>query len=85
MDDRASDSHIEPFHEKMNVRYRVDGALYELPPPKELHARLSRIKILSKLDIAEKRIPQDGRSRFPIKVVAWTSCLDHSDCFQEKW
>ncbi len=62
LDDRASDIHIEPFHEKMNVRYRVDGALYELPPPpKELHsAVVSRIKILSKLDIAEKRIPQDG-------------------------
>ncbi len=62
LDDRASDIHIEPFHDKMNVRYRVDGALYELPPPpKELHnAVVSRIKILSKLDIAEKRIPQDG-------------------------
>ena len=62
LDDRASDIHIEPFQEKINIRYRVDGILYELPPPpRELHnAMVSRIKILSKMDIAEKRIPQDG-------------------------
>lgn len=62
LDDRASDIHIEPFHDKIHIRYRVDGALYELPPPpRELHnAMVSRIKILSKMDIAEKRIPQDG-------------------------
>ncbi len=62
LDDRASDIHIEPFHDKMNIRYRVDGVLYELPPPpRELHnALVSRVKIISKLDIAEKRIPQDG-------------------------
>ncbi len=62
LDDRASDIHIEPFQNKVSVRYRIDGILYELPPPpKELHAAVvSRIKILSKLDIAEKRIPQDG-------------------------
>lgn len=62
LDDRASDIHIEPFHDKIAIRYRVDGNLYELPPPpRELHnAVVSRIKILSKIDIAEKRIPQDG-------------------------
>lgn len=62
LDDRASDIHIEPYAAKISVRYRVDGILYELPPPpKELHnAIVSRIKILSKMDIAEKRIPQDG-------------------------
>ncbi len=62
LDDRASDIHIEPFREKVTVRYRIDGVLYELPsPPKEMHnAMISRIKILSKMDIAEKRIPQDG-------------------------
>jgi len=62
LDDRASDIHIEPFAAKISVRYRVDGNLYELPPPpRELHnAIVSRIKILSKMDIAEKRIPQDG-------------------------
>ncbi|HNX68132.1 MAG TPA: ATPase, T2SS/T4P/T4SS family [Candidatus Omnitrophota bacterium] len=62
LDDRASDIHIEPFREKVNVRYRIDGVLYELPPPpKELHnAVVSRVKILAKMDIAEKRVPQDG-------------------------
>lgn len=62
LDDRASDIHIEPSYDKVMVRYRIDGILHELPPPpKELHsAVISRIKILSKLDIAEKRVPQDG-------------------------
>jgi len=62
LEDRASDIHIEPSQDKLCVRYRVDGVLYELPPPpRELHnAIVSRIKILSKMDIAEKRIPQDG-------------------------
>ena len=62
LDDRASDIHIEPYGDKLTIRYRVDGSLYELPPPpRELHnAVVSRIKILSKLDISEKRIPQDG-------------------------
>ena len=62
LDDRASDIHIEPFHNKITIRYRVDGILYEFPPPpRELHnAIISRIKILSRMDIAEKRIPQDG-------------------------
>ncbi len=62
LDDRASDIHIEPFKNKISVRCRIDGVLYELPsPPKELCAALvSRIKILSKMNIAEKRIPQDG-------------------------
>jgi type IV pilus assembly protein PilB len=62
LEDRASDIHIEPGQNKISIRYRIDGLLYELPPPpKELHnALVSRIKILSKMDIAEKRIPQDG-------------------------
>ncbi|MFC1630942.1 GspE/PulE family protein [Candidatus Omnitrophota bacterium] len=60
--DRASDIHIEPFKEKISIRYRIDGALYEIPPPARhlLLAIISRIKILAKLDIAEKRLPQDG-------------------------
>jgi len=60
--DRASDIHIEPFKDKITLRYRIDGVLYEIAPPaKSLHsAIISRIKILSKLDIAEKRLPQDG-------------------------
>ncbi len=62
IDERASDIHIEPFKDKISLRYRIDGKLYEIPPPaKHLHLPLvSRVKILAKLDIAEKRLPQDG-------------------------
>jgi len=62
IDERASDIHIEPFKDRSCLRYRIDGALYEIPPPsKHLHVPIvSRIKILAKLDIAEKRLPQDG-------------------------
>lgn len=62
IDERASDIHIEPFKDKSSLRYRIDGKLYEIPPPaKHLHLPIiSRIKILAKLDIAEKRLPQDG-------------------------
>ena len=62
IDEKASDIHIEPFKDKLEVRYRIDGSLYQIPPPaRHLHmAIVSRIKILSKLDIAEKRLPQDG-------------------------
>ncbi len=62
IDERASDIHIEPFADKISLRYRIDGVLHEIPPPaKHLHLPIiSRIKILSKLDIAEKRLPQDG-------------------------
>jgi type IV pilus assembly protein PilB len=66
--DRASDIHIEPFKDKINIRYRIDGILYEIPPPARhlLPAIISRIKILSNLDIAERRLPQDGA--FYVKV-----------------
>ncbi|MFA5093442.1 MAG: ATPase, T2SS/T4P/T4SS family [Candidatus Omnitrophota bacterium] len=62
IDERASDIHIEPFKDKISLRYRIDGKLYEIPPPaRHLHLPLvSRVKILAKLDIAEKRLPQDG-------------------------
>ncbi len=62
IDERASDIHIEPFKDRISLRYRIDGKLYEIPPPaKHLHLPIiSRIKILSKMDIAEKRLPQDG-------------------------
>jgi len=61
--DRASDIHFEPFEEEFKVRYRVDGVLYEMvPPPKHLHVAVtSRIKVMAELDIAERRLPQDGR------------------------
>ncbi|MCG6908733.1 MAG: type II secretion system ATPase GspE [Deltaproteobacteria bacterium] len=60
---RASDIHIEPYQESFKVRYRVDGILYDLlTPPKWIQASLiSRIKVMAKLNIAEKRLPQDGR------------------------
>jgi general secretion pathway protein E len=60
---RASDIHIEPYHDSFKVRYRVDGILYDLlSPPKWIQASLtSRIKVMAKMNIAEKRLPQDGR------------------------
>jgi type IV pilus assembly protein PilB len=66
---RASDIHVEPLEKSLRLRYRMDGVLYENPsPPKRLHpAIVSRIKILSNLDIAERRVPQDGR--FKIKAL----------------
>jgi type IV pilus assembly protein PilB len=69
IDERASDIHIEPFKERISLRYRIDGKLYEIPPPaKHLHLPIiSRIKILAKLDIAEKRLPQDGAFLVRIK------------------
>ncbi len=66
--ENASDIHIEPQREKLRLRYRIDGVLYEVPPPsKSLHLSIiSRIKILARMDIAEKRLPQDGS--FMVKV-----------------
>jgi type IV pilus assembly protein PilB len=63
--DRASDVHIEPFEKTMRLRYRVDGVLVDAtPPPKQLQLALaSRFKIMASLDIAERRLPQDGRMR----------------------
>ncbi len=63
--ERASDIHIEPFEKELLVRYRIDGILYEvLRPPLKAHAGIvSRIKIMSQMNIAEKRLPQDGRFR----------------------
>jgi type IV pilus assembly protein PilB len=60
---RASDIHFEPFESEFKIRYRVDGALYEMsPPPRSLAAAItSRIKVMSSLNIAERRVPQDGR------------------------
>jgi len=65
----SSDIHIEPFEKEMRVRYRLDGILSErTSPPKTMHpAVVSRIKIMSKLDIAERRRPQDGRFRIKLK------------------
>ena len=66
--DKASDIHFEPFEDQFRIRYRIDGALYEMaPPPKNLAVPvISRIKVLSNLNIAERRIPQDGRIKMTI-------------------
>jgi len=63
VESRASDIHIEPFENRLKVRYRVDGVLQEVeaPPAKSTAAVISRIKIMAKLNIAERRLPQDGR------------------------
>jgi len=61
--DKASDIHFEPFEKEFKMRYRIDGVLYEMvPPPKQLGPAItSRVKVMAKLDIAERRLPQDGR------------------------
>src|SRR5512136_1804149 len=66
--DRASDVHIEPFDKVMRLRYRIDGVLLDVtPPPKQMQLALaSRLKIMSSLDIAERRLPQDGRMRVKV-------------------
>ena len=73
--DKASDIHFEPFADEFRIRYRIDGALYEMaPPPKHLAIPvISRLKVMSGLNIAERRLPQDGRielriSRKPIDL-----------------
>lgn len=66
--DRASDVHLEPFEKTMRLRYRIDGVLIDAtPPPKQMQLALaSRFKIMSSLDIAERRLPQDGRMRVKV-------------------
>ena len=63
VEQRASDIHIEPFENELKVRYRIDGVLHDVEtPPRRLQAAIvSRIKIMAKLNIAERRLPQDGR------------------------
>jgi type IV pilus assembly protein PilB len=75
----ASDIHVEPYEREYRVRYRVDGILYEVmnPPPKLREAIASRIKILAKLDIAEKRLPQDGRIKIKMKLAGKVKDLDY--------
>jgi type IV pilus assembly protein PilB len=71
---RASDIHFEPFEDEYRMRYRIDGTLYEmLPPPKSIAMAIaSRIKVMANLDIAERRVPQDGR----IELVVNNSPVD---------
>ncbi len=74
----ASDIHLEPYERSYRVRFRIDGILYEImnPPMKLKEAITSRIKILSKLDIAEKRLPQDGRIKLKMKLSGKRKELD---------
>ena len=65
LDQRATDIHLEPVQDSLRIRYRIDGVLHELPVPENIKALqgsvLARVKVMAKLDIAEKRLPQDGR------------------------
>jgi type II secretion system protein E len=70
---RATDIHIEPYRDRVKVRYRIDGILYDVPVPdsiKQLHlAIVSRIKIIANMDIVERRLPQDGRAKVKLGEV----------------
>jgi type IV pilus assembly protein PilB len=74
----ASDIHVEPYEKELRIRFRIDGVLYDVmhPPLKMRDALISRIKIMSKLDISEKRLPQDGRIKIRLKVDAKSRELD---------
>jgi len=74
----ASDIHIEPYEKDFRVRYRIDGVLYEMmhPPLKLKEAITSRVKIMSRLDIAEKRLPQDGRIKIKTRISGRVKDLD---------
>jgi type IV pilus assembly protein PilB len=74
----ASDIHIEPYEKEFRVRFRIDGLLYEImnPPLKLRDAMTSRMKILAKLDISEKRLPQDGRIKLKMKLNEKNKELD---------
>jgi type IV pilus assembly protein PilB len=75
----ASDIHIEPYEKDLRVRYRIDGLLYEMmhPPLRLREAITSRIKIMAKLDIAEKRLPQDGRIKIKTRISGKRKDLDY--------
>ena len=75
----ASDIHIEPYEKDLRVRYRIDGLLYEMmhPPLRLREAITSRVKILAKLDIAEKRLPQDGRIKIKTRIGGKRKDLDY--------
>src|SRR5688572_1245030 len=80
--DRASDIHIEPFEKTVRLRYRIDGGLVDMtPPPKNMQvALISRLKIMSNMDIAERRLPQDGRMR--VKVGGQ---IGRASCRERTW
>ena len=74
----ASDIHIEPYEKELRIRFRIDGVLYDImhPPLKMRDALISRLKIMAKLDISEKRLPQDGRIKIKVKVDSRSRELD---------
>ena len=74
----ASDIHVEPYEKELRIRFRIDGVLYDVmhPPLKMRDALISRVKIMSKLDISEKRLPQDGRIKIKVKVDSRSRELD---------
>ncbi|HEY3024777.1 MAG TPA: type IV-A pilus assembly ATPase PilB [Pyrinomonadaceae bacterium] len=74
----ASDIHVEPYEKELRIRFRIDGILYDVmhPPLKMRDALISRVKIMSKLDISEKRLPQDGRIKIKVKVDSRSRELD---------
>ncbi len=75
----ASDIHIEPYEKDFRVRFRIDGVLYEImhPPMKLRDAIISRLKIMAKLDISEKRLPQDGRIKIKMKLSGKYKEMDY--------
>lgn len=74
----ASDIHVEPYEKDFRIRFRIDGILYDVmhPPLKMRDALISRLKIMSKLDISEKRLPQDGRIKIKVKIDSRSRELD---------
>jgi type IV pilus assembly protein PilB len=74
----ASDIHVEPYEKELRIRFRIDGVLYDVmhPPLKLRDALISRVKIMAKLDISEKRLPQDGRIKIKVKVDSRSRELD---------
>ena len=81
--DRASDIHVEPFEKELAVRFRIDGVLYEVvkPPPRLQASIVSRVKIMAGLNIAEKRIPQDGRIRIRMAGLPFECGCDRPEEF----
>src|SRR4029453_10376953 len=75
----ASDIHLEPYEKDFRVRFRIDGVLYEImhPPLKLKDAILSRLKIMAKLDISEKPLPQDGRIKVKMKLQGKQKEMDY--------
>ncbi len=87
----ASDIHIEPYEKDFRIRFRIDGILYDVmhPPMKMRDALLSRLKIMAKLDISEKRLPQDGRIKIKVKIDNRSReldfpCFDAADAVRRK-